>query len=119
MQQLCHRTSVLTPWGRGGRNCDAALSGDSTQRQSAVNSATTHSRGATPRQLGRVKQPPPMASLGQFSFLKPDTAEIMRDLRALHFKPKNGLVDMHIERVITRNEKSVPFVKMVFCSLCL
>jgi hypothetical protein len=43
----------------------------------------------------------------------------MRDLRALHFKPKNGLVDMRTERVITRNEKSVPFVELLFRSPCL
>lgn len=45
--------------------------------------------------------------------------QIMKDLRALLFKPKNGLVEMRIERVITHNEKSVPFVEMVFCSSCL
>lgn len=43
----------------------------------------------------------------------------MRDLRALLFKPKNGLGEMRIEGVITHNEKSVPFVEMVFCSSCL
>lgn len=51
VQQLCHGASVLMPWERGGRNSDAALSGDSTQRQSAVNSqAAGESKAVLPQQ---------------------------------------------------------------------